>query len=247
LVAADRPDPALRDLFGFHDPASLPDDGARPPPVEDPATTEPESWWRLGPRAAYASVPDDLVTVGKRLDRWVPPPGELETYRQLVERLLGLVAAREGRDVERRFATLYGHLVRAVAWQESCWRQFVERNGKVTYVASPTGDLGLMQVNWRVWRGFFDLEKLRWDIVYNAGAGAEILAQLLVRYGVKESTERFENAAYSTYSAYNGGPSAYRRYRQPKVARRLRIIDQAFRPKFDAMAAGRAGADVLCL
>jgi soluble lytic murein transglycosylase-like protein len=117
----------------------------------------------------------------------------------------------------------------------------------VTYLVSDSGDIGIMQVNRRVWRGFFDLEKLRWDIVYNTGAGAEILAQLLTRYGVREAGERLDNAARATYSAYNGGPGAYRRYRLARVPRKLRRIDEAFRQKYEAMAAGRAGAEVLCL
>ena len=28
-----------------------------------------------------------------------------------------------------------------------------------------------MQINERIWRGFYDPHKLRWDIAYNAGAG----------------------------------------------------------------------------
>src|SRR5207247_2424864 len=85
-----------------------------------------------------------------------------------------------------------GWLVPAVAWQESCWRQFVERDGKVTYLLSKSGDVGIMQVNRRVWRGFFDLAKLESDIAYNAGAGAEILAQFLTRYGAREASGRLE-------------------------------------------------------
>ncbi len=243
LVYSDAPDPALQKLFRFHEPESLP-----PAPEQSPPP-EPGTWFWPGPRSAYAAVPadDELVTVGRRLDRWVPPPDQLDTYRTLVGRLLELVIAREGRDVTPRFATLYGHLVPAVAWQESCWRQFILRDGRVTSITSGTGDIGIMQVNRRVWRGFFDVEKLRWDIVYNSGAGAEILAQLLTRYGAREAGERLENAARASYSAYNGGPAAYRRYRLPRVPRTLRAIDEAFLRKYQAVAAGQAGADVLCL
>jgi hypothetical protein len=65
---------------------------------------------------------------------------------------------------------------------------------------SKSGDIGIMQVNRRVWRGLFDLTKLEWDVAYNAGAGAEILAQLLsARYGVREASARsVENAARAT-------------------------------------------------
>ena len=37
-----------------------------------------------------------------------------------------------------------------------------------------TGDLGVMQVNKHVWRGFYDIDRLKWDVLYNAGAGCEI-------------------------------------------------------------------------
>ena len=149
--------------------------------------------------------------------------------------------------IEARFRPVFAHLVPTVGWQESCWRQFVEKDHRVTFLLSGSGDVGLMQVNRRVWRGFFDLEKLEWDIAYNAGAGAEILAQLLNRYGVREGRGQVENGARATYSAYNGGPDAYRRYRLARVARTERAIDVAFWKKYQAMAAGRALDFVLCI
>jgi hypothetical protein len=112
----------------------------------------------------------------------------------------------------------------------------------VTYLASRTGDVGMMQINVRVWRGFFSPDKLRWSATYNAGAGAEILFQLLVRYGVREGREHLDNGARATYAAYNGGPARYRRYRQART-----VADQAFWDKYQAVAAGRAGERVLCL
>ena len=117
----------------------------------------------------------------------------------------------------------------------------------VTYLLSPTGDVGLMQINVRIWRGFFSPEKLRWNAAYNAGAGTEILMQLLVRYGVGEARERLENAARATYAAYNGGPSRYRRYRQARTPPHVRAVDRGFWEKYQAVAAGQADARVLCL
>src|SRR2546428_265947 len=209
LAYTEAPDPVLRELFHFHDPA--PSESTPAPPPAD------ESSW-LGPRTAWAAPPpDELGTIARRLDRWLPRPDELAAYRDAVGRLLALVAGRTAgaNAVGERFTRLYGVLVPAVAWQESCWRQFVERDGQVTYLLSKSGDVGIMQVNRRVWRGFFDLAKLEWDITYNAGAGAEILAQLLTRYGAREASRRLENAARATYAAYNGGPDAYRPHPPP--------------------------------
>jgi hypothetical protein len=237
LAYSDLPDPALRELFEFHDP--LPS-----------LNVEPRAWWPFGPRTAYAArMREELRNVAARLDRWVPEPHELEEYRERVARLLEVVAGEtvEVNAIEPRFTRLFDSLVRATAWQESCWRQFVRRGGEVTVLRSATGDVGIMQVNRRVWRGFFDVRLLESDAAYNAGAGAEILAQLLKRYGSREAKERLENAARATYSAYNGGPDAYRRYRQTRISRRLRAIDQAFWEKFQAIASGKALDYVLCV
>jgi len=72
-------------------------------------------------------------------------------------------------------------------------------------------------------------------------------AQLLNRYGAREGRAQVENGARATYSAYNGGPDAYRRYRLARVARTERAIDVAFWKKYRAMAAGRALDFVLCI
>jgi hypothetical protein len=104
-----------------------------------------------------------------------------------------------------------------------------------------------MQINVRIWRGFFNGAKLRWNAAYNAGAGAEILQQLLIRYGRREGRVRLENAARSTYSAYHGGPARYTRYRSAEVASQGWAIDRAFWEKYQAVATHTAGDHVLCL
>lgn len=250
LAYTDAPDPALRTLFGFHDPADTPPEEPAPPTTSTTLPAPATRWWLapFAPRAAHAAMAqDDLAALGRRLHRWVPAADQLADYRDLVDRLFGLVADREGGDVGTRFGAMYRHLVRTTAWQESCWRQYVESDGQITFLYSASGDIGIMQVNRRVWRGFFDVDKLKWDIVYNAGAGAEILAQLLVRVGAREAQEQIENAARATYCAYNGGPSAFRRYRQARVPRKLRAIDEMFWEKYRTVAAGRAGDAVLCM
>ena len=226
-----------------------------PPPTTDaPTTTDTPSTtaptlplsWLFAPRAAEAAVVD-LAVIGKQLDRWVPDDKELVTYRTTVETLLTTVASHRLDRLDERLHPVFRNLVPAVAWQESCWRQFVLKNGKVTYLRSATGDVGIMQVNLRVWRGFFDVTKLQWDAVYNAASGAEILLQLLSRVGPKEGTRSADAAARAAYSAYNAGPGSYARYRTAKAKSLGRAIDDDFYDKYRRIAVGTAGNDVLCM
>jgi hypothetical protein len=274
IAPSEAVDPELQKLFGFQDPAeeTAP---ARPattalPPTGAPSTTAPPTSattapptstttpaptsttldisWLWSPRTAAAATPPvDLVVLGKRLDRWIPADTELSAYRDAVDQLLATTATHRVDRVDRALRPVYRSLVPSVAWQESCWRQFVERNGAVTFLRSATGDVGIMQVNRRVWRGFFDVKKLEWDMVYNAAAGAEILVQLLGRFGAQEGTTLADNAARATYAAYNGGPSAYARYRSPKASALGKAIDGLFYDKYKQVAGGVAGDLVLCM
>jgi hypothetical protein len=239
----DQPDPAdprLQELFRFRDPDA---------PPRRPRSLPPGRLLNsLRPRPAYADADDEWRALAARLDRWVPSPAELRVYRATMEHLLTAAAERsfDADRLDERFDALFRHLVKATAWQESCWRQFVDRGGGVTYLESATSDVGLMQVNERVWRGFFSVTKLRWNAAYNAGAGAEILLQLLIRYGAPEASTVLENAARAAYSAYQGGPARYRRYRTATADSRGGAIDRAFWRKYQAVAAGTANDNVLC-
>jgi hypothetical protein len=245
LEYSPAPDPKLQELFKIRDPDAPPRRIRRKPPAA------PRSWlgpW-LAPRVAEADEADEWRELAERLDRWVPAPNELGAYREIVERLLTLAAERsfDGEALDERFEPLFHDLVKAVAWQESCWRQFVRTRAGVVPIQSSTGDVGMMQINIRVWRGFFNPVKLRWNAGYNAGAGTEILWQLLGRYGVREARDRPSNAARSSYSAYHGGPRRYRRYRSPDTSPEMRLIDQAFWEKYQAVSSRQAGDRVLCM
>lgn len=240
LEYSELSDAVLRQLFRFRDPDA---------PPRRPRRRAPSSWHWFMPRTADAAEPDEWSELARRLDRWVPAEEELTAYRQTVDRLLTVAAERtmDPDALDERFDDLFRYLVKAVAWQESCWRQFIRKGGTVTYLVSPTADVGMMQINVRIWRGFFNAEKLRWNAAYNVGAGAEILVQLLIRYGAREGKARLENAARASYSAYNGGPARYSRYRSARAPAALRAIDQGFWEKYQAVAAGRAEHRVLCL
>ena len=104
-----------------------------------------------------------------------------------------------------------------MAWQESCFRQFVREEGKLAYLISYNNtSVGLMQINERVWRGLYDPRRLRWDIGYNASAGCEISGLYLRRYVLRKMDPKkpfdAELQARLVYAIYNGGPSQYRKF-----------------------------------
>jgi len=253
---SDAPDPELRKLFGFHEPPAtpLPPDppavGPAPAGPAPPPTTQ-SWWWSLGgvAHAAGPAASSELAGIGRKLDRFVPEPEQMDDYRTLVSRLLDLVAATEREDsrVSAELRTLFRQLVRTTAWQESCWHQFARHGAQVVTLISDTGDVGLMQVNRRVWRGVFDPAALERDVVYNADAGTQILAQYLTRYGQREGRLAGGHVARATYAAYNGGPGAYARYRTGRRATAYtRKVDAAFWRKFQVAAAGRELDHVPC-
>ena len=187
------------------------------------------------------------------LKQWMPEKDKVNVYVRNVQAVLKTAAdrAQQPKPLERNYRSLYEKLVMATAWQESCWRQYVVINKRIEPLRSSSGDIGIMQVNEKVWRGFYDLQKLRWDINYNSSAGAEILLNYLVNYALKRGEHKQSggavNLARATYSAYNGGPGQVSRYRSSKVAASHRKIDSLFWEKYQQVDAGKAGNVAGCL
>jgi hypothetical protein len=221
-------DPALREAFGFG------------PPVPPPRYAPEASWldWLIPSAVAATSL---NPKIRDRLNTWVPKSRDIPEYLPMVREVLHHVidAQLQSRPMNAEFQPTYRRLVYAAAWQESCWRQFVARNAMRVPVQSGSGDVGMMQINPKVWRGFYDLQGLRWDIVYNARAGADILQHHLLRYGIEKNehgqTGSMDNLARAAYAAYNGGPRQYDRYRRSGVSAEARKIDALFRDKYQAV------------
>jgi hypothetical protein len=191
--------------------------------------------------AAEAPPPAPSTSV---LDLVAPGPAELDAYLPKVADLLreaASLAFAQG-ALERERLEPFRHLVLAAAWQESCWRQYVERRGRIEPLRSSVGALGLMQVHPRVWRGFYAVDGLAWSIAYNARAGSEILLHYLRDYAIARGEEMHggpDALVRATYAAYHGGPSHLRRYREPRRwSSKLVAIDRAFQAKYRAVAAG---------
>jgi hypothetical protein len=195
--------------------------------------------------AAEDTVALQLISLGRDLRGVVVDQQNADRYSAKLNQLLALAAQRElgQRPVDGACAKVYPILIRAVAWQESCWRQFIIRRGETRFLESKSGDIGLMQVNKYVWRGFYSLPRLRWDIVYNVTAGAEIVMRNLQGAGQHVSVPCAKdpaNLARSAYCGYNGGPGAYGRWRRPDEPASARAVDEAFWLKFRAMAQGQS-------
>ncbi len=233
------PDPELRRLFG------LP-----PDPPEPPADAPTTAWLDFWIPSAFAA--DDLAALGRRLDNWVPRPDEREDYFAAVGAVLGTIRADslgQGR-VASPYAEVYGALLSATAWQESCWRQYEKRAGEVRPLQSAAGSVGLMQVNRHVWRQVYDIDKLERDLVYNARAGDDILVHYLVDYAIKrkehEVNGSLDDLARATYAVYNGGPRHLDRYRRAETKPALRAIDTAFWRKYQAVKESPSAAVRAC-
>jgi hypothetical protein len=254
-------DPELQKLFDIRPPLTTEDafplqpetapDPAAPPNSSSAGLFSDYLMWLanwVAPDASAALQPvtidAEIRAVARRLDRRVPEPGNLQSYTADVGRLLDLSEAREIDDdyLQAEYGATTRRLVRTTAWQESCWRQFVRRNKRITYLQSRTRDLGLMQVNQYVWRGFYSIARLKWDIAYNAGAGAQILLRRLrdcARYAAGHGVGAgSDELARSAYSAYNGGPTACNRWNSVGVPSEKALIDSSFWLKYQALEQG---------
>ena len=226
-------DPALRRLF-----------------EESLEASPPPSAWRLD----FSLFPKAMAADTGRLNSWAPQREDLADYLPQVAELLqaSASAAMASRSLEPAYEELFRRLVLATAWQESCWRHYViSDDRKLVPLRSGTGDVGLMQVNERVWRGFYSQQQLRWDIGYNSVAGAEVLLDYLVKYAIRKGEHRqpggLANLARASYSAYNGGPSKVSRYRDDRASDYGRKVDAAFWDKYRQVAAGNELAVSHCL
>ena len=129
----------------------------------------------------------------------------------------------------------------ATAWQESCFRQFIVKDKKITYLLSYNNtSVGIMQINEKVWRGIYDLQGLRWNIEYNSNAGAEILNLYLNRYIAKQQNlEKISSPAEKRYlsawlyALYNGGPVQLHRFPERNKTGKFYKSEQLFLEKYD--------------
>jgi hypothetical protein len=206
--------------------------------VEDLHEPEPappaRSWLDLFITSAHAAA--------RALDRWVPTRSELGAYEAQVGELLQKTAAAELQrtGLAAPYDKIYEHLVPTTALIESCWRQYVLRDGKVGFLRSSASSVGIMQINERVWRGFYDVERLRWNTAYNTRAGTQILMRYLKDYAIPyaERSGDLDHVARAAYAVYNAGPRAAGRFNKARRHPREARVDDRLWKLYQGIAAG---------
>jgi hypothetical protein len=221
-------DRELGELFGVEEVTDT-ERAPSPPPTR--------SWLDFLIPRAHAQTAADTA-----LDRWVPTHKELDTYEARINGLLQKTSASELQrsKLAAPYDRIYRHLVPTTALIESCWRQYVVRAGKVSYLRSQSGSVGVMQINQRVWRGFYDIERVRWDTAYNIRAGAQILLRYLKDYAIPfaERTGRRDHVARAAYAVYNAGPRAVGRFTKSPPHPREARVDEKLWTLYEAIATG---------
>jgi len=241
-------DPTLRRMLGLGAPISAVDT----PEAEPTAWSPMRSIMTLfGGGAAWAADADR----SRDWKSWVADDAEdLAAYLGRVHALLARVANGfvEREKLSAGEADLFRKLLPATAWQESCWRQFRKQGDKVTYLRSSRGSVGMMQVNERAWRGFYEIDSLRWKVAYNMQAGGEIVLHywdLAKEERIKSGKSGMSDAlARVIYAGYNGGPLQLRRYLDPKERGPglARVVD-SFAEKLAAVGDGVETKVAVCL
>ncbi len=169
---------------------------------------------------------------------WQVPDDDISGY---AERVRGVLAEASNsvltkQQLPQQLHGMFQTMIVAMAWQESCFRQFIEKDGKPTFLLSYNqSSVGVMQINERVWRGLYDNKQLRWDIRYNARAGCEIAEFYLRRYILQGKGQAQGPQAGLlpgiVYAMYNGGPGQYEKYLARKKSGKTYPSDKSFAEK----------------
>lgn len=173
------------------------------------------------------------------LKEWLISGQPLDVYLERVKEVVKAAAIEnlKNSQIPAAYHDVYKLSTLSTAWQESCFRQFKERKGKVSVLRSYNNtSIGLMQINERVWRGVYDLKHLSWDVRYNAKAGCEILDQYLVRYALPKMKKmtgiKTELVPRILYAMYNGGPRQFNKFIKRNSKGTLYSSDKLFLEKY---------------
>jgi len=203
------------------------------------------------PSPAFADEP--AAEYLEQVRPWIMPKEEAGPYLDRVKAALKKasedVSARGKLDPKDQ--AFFRRLVFSTAWQESCWRQFLRKGGKVSPIVSYNqSSVGLMQINVRVWRGIYRPESLLWNTPYNIQAGCEILDLYLRRYALKRAASRNldnDTLARIVYAMYNGGPGQLQKFLIRRKNNAFFKVDKLFWEKYTWVKAGQFDKLSVCL
>lgn len=234
-------DDTLRDLFDLtpHEKSQAPTEELRE--IDLPEETKEEPLSSLFDfMAAPACATNAKIPAFAEILKWKVPAEPYPEYVAKVREVLAQATTKivDDDQIPASLQNIFAEMVPAFAWQESCFRQFVVKKKKFTYLLSYNGSsVGLMQINERIWRGLYERERLRWDINYNAVAGCEILAIYLNRYVLRDASwvkgKQPLLLARLLYSMYNGGPGQYKKFLNREKTGKHYKSDQLFSEKLE--------------
>lgn len=210
----------------------------------------------------FGPLPEAVAADRKKPDRddpaqWLPDTADIDGYvgriRQALKSACDQTVVKNKPDP--KFRGLLYPITDAVAWQESCFRQFRQAGGKIEYLRSYNNtSVGIMQINERVWRGVYDSEKLKWNIRYNMAAGCEIINHYLHQYILRKmdrqhyaALDKPDNIARTLYAMYNGGPGEFSKFLTRLSQNKLYLSDRLFYEKYMWVKQNQWGHASICL
>lgn len=189
----------------------------------------------------------------EKIRPWVFKKNDFSPYVERIGKKLEQVYVdiQKKKRLDSKYHIFFKNLLFATAWQETCWRQFVENKGKVRPLESYNqSSVGFMQINVRVWRGIYQPEALRWDIDYNMRTGCEILDLYLQRYALRRAETRtldLDTLAMTVYAMYNAGPAQYKKFLLRRKNYKYSKVDQLFWQKYLWVKDGQYNKLSVCL
>ena len=261
-------DPALRDILGMGAPIIVAGPafdadfiGRESPEIDETILPDLEKRESMGltkavlsffmkPCWAQESIQEAEIAA---IRQWVLSPANQEERLDHIKAMLrdAVDETMKKNTIPGAYHPMFLNVVSATGWQESCFRQFLEKKGKITYLLSYNkSSVGMMQVNERVWRGLYDLKHLRWNIRYNVRAGCEILEQYFTRYALPNKQAGKldpDTLASALYAMYNGGPGDFQKYLQRKAGGKRLLTDNLFQEKYTWVKKDQWNNITICL
>ena len=196
--------------------------------------------------SAYAAENDTKKPDPKTLKTYLYHGQAVSSYLSIIKPVIddAIKTKLSKTNISKKEFGLLTLMVYSTAWQETCFRQFLEGKDDITYIRSYNGSsVGLMQINERVWRGLYNIDKLRWDIHYNAAAGVGILESYFFRYALspmKKNKLTIDNdtLARSVYAMYNGGPGQFTKFLERNASKSYYSSDILFYEKYNWVISG---------